>query len=413
MDVIHLILTLVTFSLNNLLVVQSLSDPDTLKGPFELEAKGEHGKCKSKISACKIQSGDLTFLPKSGSKGEKGDKGDNGWPGLIGVPGEKGVKGFPGLNGLPGAKGEMGMPGLNGLSGPKGDSGDPGAQGPMGPEGPMGPSGFPGQKGDQGVPSLDGLPGAKGDQGIPGLDGLPGAKGAQGFPGVIGPPGIPGSPGICPCVIPDETVSSDEVDDTDKPMTTTCKSAPVKSGKYKFNFPRTFEAYCNMSTKMTCLKGDIAMGGKPGEGYLRPKNIKDILWLSQIKAFNITQLYGLQRDQISWLQQQSTMVRQTLRIHTKNLIPYDKIGDNHVHLLSWNEKIIGPKPTSETPFFYNLLEDSSTCSASTDTSEWCFTDITLVSEECNRLPIIDIRLNEITNTEDQYIYVENVELCFG
>ncbi|KAJ8724336.1 hypothetical protein PYW08_015810 [Mythimna loreyi] len=293
-------------------------------------------------------------------------------PGLKGEPGVPGISGVPGIDGFPG------------LPGPKGEKGEIGFFGP---------------------PGLDGRPGEHGKTG---------PAGPRGAPGPVGPPGMPGSPGVCPCSMPpidliSPEASFDDFGTEDVPATVTCKAAPAgkPSGLYHMGpSGKDMLMYCNMTTLETCIRID----SKTSE--CNHKSSKGgSFWLNEMNV-HLKDLYSISVDQLTWLRDRSNYVRQTLKYHCLDSVPYNK--DNmtaSVKLWAWNDVVIGPYPTDETPIFYSVPEATDLCVAGSN--EWKSTIIELRSSNVNRLPIVDLWIGDIRQVENQKLKIESVDLCFG
>ncbi|XP_050562744.1 collagen alpha-1(I) chain [Spodoptera frugiperda] len=309
-------------------------------------------KCTSQLSTCSVKFGNQLI------RGEKGE------PGSVGEPGK------PGKDGAKGDQGPIGFPGLAGLQGPKGEIG------------PLGP------KGDKGE------------------------RGLTGNPGPIGPPGLEGKPGICPCVLPGLKKSSMEVGDdawdpevaVEKP----CKAAPsdIESGKYTMGpLDKEFEVYCNMTTLETC------MPNKNVTSEINHKSVNQSVWLSSL-GVHLMDLYQLTIEQITWLQERSVTVQQTIKYHCWDSVPYPKNNTSatSLELLTWNDVVIGPFPTPKTPVYYTVPTETDHCEEGV--KEWRSTIIKIRSSFAHRLPITDILIKDNRNA-DQKFKIEVTELCFG
>ncbi|XP_075972397.1 collagen alpha-1(III) chain-like [Anticarsia gemmatalis] len=288
--------------------------------------------------------------------------------------------------------------------------------------------GEPGPKGDTGDAGLPGLPGMKGDRGEPGVPGNDGSRGPEGPPGTPGLPGISGSPGpnglpgvpgrSCNCAFSDLVDSGESGDDSyddpddDNFIGSTCKYIPIKSGIYVMGPSKSIEAYCDMKSKETCIKpkgiSQTRTVSKPGDKEFEDKNKP--FWISDI-GIDLKEIYNLTHQQVLWLQRRSSFVRQTLRYHCQNSVPYSRTHVmSSIQLLTWNDVVIGPYPTEETPFFYSVPAESDHCSKSLPSKET--TDIVLQTSNVYRLPIIDVKIKDIRD-ESQAFHLQHVELCFG
>ncbi|KAJ8724337.1 hypothetical protein PYW08_015811 [Mythimna loreyi] len=388
-----------------------------------LTTENTNGKCTTRYTTCSLdlggkiikkrgEKGDtgapgLTGAPgKVGAKGEPGTQGLTGAPGKVGAKGEPGTQGVKGEPGVTGAKGEQGINGTNGLPGLKGDTGE------NGKAGPKGEPGVTGAKGEPGINGTNGLPGLKGDTGENGKVGPAGPKGA---PGPVGPPGMPGSPGVCGCSMPISDLSSPEASfvdfgTEDVPATVTCKAAPAgkPSDMYHMGPPgKDMLMYCNMTTNETCIRID----GKSSE-YNHTSSKGGSFWLNEMNV-PLKDLYkNISAEQLTWLRDRSDYARQTLKYHCLDSVPYNK--DNmtaSVKLWAWNDVVIGPYPTDETPIFYSVPEATDLCVAGS--KEWKSTIIELRSSNVNRLPIVDLWIGDIRQVENQKLMIESVDLCFG
>ncbi|KAJ8724335.1 hypothetical protein PYW08_015809 [Mythimna loreyi] len=275
-------------------------------------------------------------------------------------------------------------------------------------QGPRGPKGEPGDTGPKGNPGLSPpadqfrfVQGEKGQKGET-IVGPMGLMGPRGFPGIPGPVGPPGAAGIC-C---DMDNSNNEQNSNngyahgfgtqESPATDTCKSAPpgFDNGFYYMG-PKshTFEAFCNMTTQETCIK--YRKFSLPIYRNIKAKEF----WLTGRGYDVIKGLYDLTPQQIIWLQERSTYVRQTL------IIDYDfennqKVNESSVlQLLTWNDVLIGPEPTSRSPMFYSVQ------------TELKKSYIQLQTTNVNRLPIIDVRIPNI-NDDYRRFKILGGEFCF-
>lgn len=77
----------------------------------------------------------------------------------------------------------------------------------------------------------------------------------------------------------------------------------------------------------------------------------------------IYHFFQLNQQQISWLQGMSAIsVRQTLKYHCFNSVPYPKLNTSSaIKLLTWNDVIIEAYPTKESPFFYSVPPETDGC----------------------------------------------------
>lgn len=287
----------------------------------------------------------------------------------------------------------------------KGDKGEPGLPGPKGDTGKTGPVGPTGLPGEQGLPGEKGLPGSTG------------AKGETGKEGPVGPPGQPGKSCIPGCTIvpASSELPEEDLDESfgneDHPARIICKAAPagVKSGIKFMGPPRNpFQVYCNMDTKETCIQTNAALQKTNYSGEYIRKN--QPFWLSE-KGIDLTIIYNLTTEQITWLQSWSSSVRQTIKFHCLDSVPYSASNiSSSVQLLTWNDMVIGPYPSDNTPFFYHVPLEKHHCKE--DSKEYSSTDIVLQSSNVYRLPIIDIQIRDIRH-DSQEFYLESTELCFG
>ncbi|CAH1635768.1 unnamed protein product [Spodoptera littoralis] len=292
---------------------------------------------------------------------------------------------------LRGPKGETGLRGETGLPGEKGDKGDSGLPGPSG---------------------LPGLQGLKGEIGPVGPKGDKGERGVTGKPGPIGPPGIEGRPGICPCILPGIKKSSMEVGDDewdpDTPVEKPCNAAPkdVESGNYKMGpLNKEFNVYCNMTTSETCI---LNIPATPENKHIL---VNQSVWLSSL-GVRLIDFYKLSLEQITWLQERSVSVRQTIKYHCFDSVPYPKYNTSatSLELLTWNDVVIGPFATPKTPLFYTVPKETDFCKEGV--KEWMSSIIKIQSSFVHRLPITDILIKDNRN-EDQKFKIEVLELCFG
>ncbi|KAF9791758.1 hypothetical protein SFRURICE_020157 [Spodoptera frugiperda] len=265
---------------------------------------------------------------------------------------------------------------------------------------------------DQGLAGLQGLQGPKGEIGHLGPKGDKGERGLTGNPGPIGPPGLEGKPGICPCVLPGLKKSSMEVGDdawdpevaVEKP----CKAAPsdIESGKYTMGpLDKEFEVYCNMTTLETC------MPNRNVTSEINHKSVNQSVWLSSL-GVHLMDLYQLTIEQITWLQERSVTVQQTIKYHCWDSVPYPKNNTSatSLELLTWNDVVIGPFPTPKTPVYYTVPTETDHCEEGV--KEWRSTIIKIRSSFAHRLPITDILIKDNRNA-DQKFKIEDFLLCRG
>ncbi|XP_030031199.2 collagen alpha-1(III) chain [Manduca sexta] len=282
----------------------------------------------------------------------------------------------------------------------------PGPAGPMGPQGLIGP---PGEKGETGSRGADGEKGPKGDtgnQGKKGDMGYPGAKGETGRKGEVGPPGQNGLPGTCYCAEPMVFGLSAESEGTDEnPLKEICKTKGLPSGSYVAFPGDPIHISCNDTSYLTC----VIFSATTTPVYNHTTTDKPF-WLSEIRTLNTTEWYGLSREHIPWLQKQSVHGKQTLRIYYKNFQPKFGREDATISLLTWNDLILKPYPSETTPIFYTKTEMPEPCDPMT--RDDCYVDVELVSETVNRLPIMDIRIDEVPGKNVQ-LRIQQKELCFG
>ncbi|XP_031762914.2 collagen alpha-1(XI) chain-like isoform X2 [Galleria mellonella] len=392
-----------------ILIYVAVTMCDILTPPKSMTATADLGAnvCAIKLSKCPSATGDI------GVPGDRGPIGKPGPPGRDGLRGEKGERGISGRDGLPGPIGEPGLPGRDGLRGEKGDSGD------------IGPKGDKADKGSLGYPGRDGLPGKKGDKGsqgeqgpigplgLRGIKGDKGESGRNGKDGEKGLTGLPGVPGVCvkTCSIPDDLEDDEAEGKTETVYTQTCKSliSLPKDTILSVMPEDPFHVVCKEDRK-TCLmldKTDSKMIPVLAVNY---KENNKSFWLSEYLPYSpITHYYNITMQQLLWLHSRSTYVTQTIRYHCKNsaVAPNNKT-ENSLSLLTWNDKLIGPSPTENSPFHYKLHDDS--CTESVGSMEWKYTDIKLV-DTVNRLPIIDFLIKDVRK-EDQSFFIEMRELCF-
>ncbi|KAH9631087.1 hypothetical protein HF086_000130 [Spodoptera exigua] len=262
------------------------------------------------------------------------------------------------------------------------------------------------------------LRGDKGEPGLPGVSGLPGKdgeKGDQGFagkPGPIGPPGLEGKPGICHCVLPAIKTSSMEVGDDewdpDIPVEKPCKAAPkdIESGFYSMGpFKKEFKVYCNMTTLETCIPNIPMTAEKTHKLENQP------VWLSSL-GVHLMDIYELSLEQISWLQERSVSVRQTIKYHCWDSVPYPKYNTStsSLELLTWNDVVIGPFATPKSPVFYTVPKETDHCEEGVQ--EWRSSIIKIQTSNVHRLPIADILIKDNRNANQKF-KIEVTELCFG
>ncbi|KAJ8719111.1 hypothetical protein PYW07_016667 [Mythimna separata] len=288
------------------------------------------------------------------------------------------------------------------------------AGGLQGPRGPKGDQGFTGPKGNPGLSlpadQLIGPPGQKGEPGdaMVGQKGEPGPRGYPGIPGPVGPPGENAK-----CCDTENTKNQQNSDygyaqdfgTQESPATVTCKSASagVSSGFYYMG-PKSqiFEVYCNMTTQETCLK-------KLNHGSF-VKFGSEEFWLSNREMDVIQYLYELSQQQIVWLQERSTQyVRQKLVYRCQNENHQNFNVSSVLHVLGWNDVVIGPKPTSRSPLFYSVPPETDGCSARN--SDFGYVHIELKSSKINRLPITDVGIHNI-NDENEGFSISSESLCF-
>ncbi|KAJ8719110.1 hypothetical protein PYW07_016666 [Mythimna separata] len=275
--------------------------------------------------------------------------------------------------------------------------------------GPQGPPGLPGERGKDGLPGPQGLPG------VPGYHGFHGPKGSKGEIGRSGPPGSPGSPGVCPCSLPQSSLDRGEFSDgdfgtNDNPAEVPCKTAAnvIASGIYHLGPPgKDMEVYCNMTTLETCFRFSFKT---PECNHKSSKG--GSFWLNEMKI-RMKELYAdISVDQLTWLRDRSNNVRQTLKYHCWDSVPYNKYNVSaSVKLWSWNDVVIGPYPTNDSPIFYSVPEASDHCEEGK--KEWKSTIIELQSSNVYRLPIVDLWIGDIRDAENQKMIIESTELCFG
>ncbi|KAJ0177899.1 hypothetical protein K1T71_006772 [Dendrolimus kikuchii] len=277
----------------------------------------------------------------------------------------------------------------NGEKGDKGSAGPKGPTGVLGPVGPPGNDGMQGPKGERGDTGERGNPGNQGLQGPPGISGEPGA---QGSPGEKGPQGHKGDSTLCtyPPEDPDFDVDG-KLGSKDKPLTNVCKSEgkipPAPSHFIKSKGIDLIEIHCEGEDKETCLLPK----------YFKTEfDIKDggLFWLSDEPQWNTKNIYGLTTDQLQWLQQHSTFIKQTIRYHCLNSVPINDDDSKSIKLLTWNDVIIGNKPSSTTPVYYKVINDGCKDSAS-NKDVWKYTEIEITSPVSYRLPIIDILIHGV------------------
>ncbi|KAJ8719109.1 hypothetical protein PYW07_016665 [Mythimna separata] len=415
-------LVCVTYGLHNASAQTTTTVPE-----LKLSTTNPDGrKCTRTYTTCSLDIGGK-IMKVRGEKGDSGYRGPDGVPGIAGEKGEPGIQGLRGNPGVKGEKGEAGVNGTDGLQGLKGEPGENGKEGLQGPpgipglngrngtDGPQGPRGLRGEKGDDGLPGMPGPHGLKGERGEKGENGKTGPAGPKGELGRSGPPGSPGSPGVCPCSLPASSLDRGEFSDSDfgtvdNPAEVPCKSAQgaIKSDTYHLGPPgKDMEVYCNMETLETCLRFCFKT---PECNHKSSKG--GSFWLNEMKI-HMKELYNnISVDQLTWLRDRSNHVRQTLKYHCWDSVPYNKYNVSaSVKLWSWNDVVIGPYPTNDSPIFYSVPEASDHCEEGK--KEWKSTIIELQSSNVYRLPVVDLWIGDIRDAENQKMTIESTELCFG
>ncbi|XP_049871050.1 collagen alpha chain-like [Pectinophora gossypiella] len=265
-------------------------------------------------------------------------------------------------------------------------------------------------------------------------------RGPKGDRGEKGEPGLPGLAGVCNCApIPryerpattmsledlfamcgqdEECLSSTTMPtpretDTKSKALISCKHAPAGStnGTYFVRAEDPFEVYCDMNRNLSCLIHSVALKDTEIINYIKHDNNKPF-WISaknhsEGEKFDINKFYGYDMNKIQWLQSHSTFVTQKIRYHCFNSLVHPD-EEKALRLLSWTDSLIGPQPTNLTPAHYTIVFDE--CKDST-LLDWKHADI-MITGSPRRLPIIDFYIQDIRK-EDQRIYLELRELCFG
>ncbi|XP_059058579.1 collagen alpha-1(II) chain-like [Achroia grisella] len=348
--------------------------------PVSMTAELEKDTCVVKLSQCTFKTG----IPgMRGLPGEKGDRGESGHAG------KKGDRGYPGYDGLPGIQGIMGPPGSEGVAGKPGRDGTDGKKG---------------NQGESGLPGVEGPPGSEGVAGKPGRDGRDGKKGPRGPPGV---------PGVCikSCSNDDDLDDEEPEGRKDTVLPGLCKSyKSIGEGRTIEVMPLDpFKIICEKEHR-TCLilnKTEDLKAPSRDLNYIDYTENKQPFWLSEYHE--IYQYYNITLQQLAWLNSQSSYVYQKIRYHCKNspVLPRDA-PDDALALLTWNDKLIGPSATVNSPSHYTIVHDG--CSEPGDSTEWGYTDISIV-DTVNRLPITDFLIKHIRDG-NQSMAIEMTELCF-
>ncbi|XP_050349383.1 collagen alpha-2(I) chain-like [Nymphalis io] len=395
--------------------------PEKADAPVILTNVHMGKEIKTELNGCNLKIG-ITGLKSCNAGKPKDDSLGHESMGVPGVPvheGKPGATGPPGPKGPPGPQGPIGPLGPQGPigpPGPQGPIGPPGPQGPIGPPGPQGPSGplgspgengLPGDKGDLGPMGYTGAPGIKGEPGLLGLTGptgSPGARGVPGLPGIQGSKGEPGLPGK-DCVV--EGLPGPE----SAPTFLGSFSKPAKScaeltenGVVYLNPSNPFEVNCKVKEKETCLKTQDMDYDSLDEIAITFTN--DSFWLSEM-GFDLTKFYNLQVSQLAYLLASSTGVTQTIRYHCRNT-KLNSDFNTALQVLLWNDKLVGPYSTKETPMYYDVPADTDTCMLD-DT--WQSADIILESKLNTRLPAVDFFVQDIRPL-NQKVHLELRQLCF-
>ncbi|XP_059058626.1 collagen alpha chain CG42342-like isoform X3 [Achroia grisella] len=282
-----------------------------------------------------------------------------------------------------------------------------------GMRGSPGENGFPGMPGEKGFPGMAGEKGNKGVRGLPGPPGSSGEQGIFGLPGIMGPIGLPGAPGVCI-----KRCSNDDNLEDEKPegrrntvLPGLCKAyKSVGEGRILTVMPLDpFKIICKKDHHTCLILNKIEDLKAPSRdlNYIDYTENKQPFWLSEYHE--IYQYYNITLQQLAWLNSQSSYVYQKIRYHCKNspVLPRDA-PDDALALLTWNDKLIGPSATVNSPSHYIIVHDG--CSESVDSTKWGYTDISIV-DTVNRLPITDFLIKHVGYGE-RSMAIEMTELCF-
>lgn len=402
------------------------------------------------------QTGERGLRGETGPQGIDGPTGPRGKPGPPGSEGSKGDAGEPGAKGVKGHRGLIGLQGLPGPAGPPGDKGDTGA---------AGQPGKPGESGPRGPPGRDGSPGPQGILGIAGPRGSPGNDGKPGPVGPAGPPGPPGPPGdgigydaaALAALLGHGQVSNMKGPDPnqgDEPMqfnkvfeltdeerrklvetayerlkTTfntfkkpdgkqsspakTCRDLfaaypEYKSGHYwidpnEGDVRDAILVYCDAEKRSSCILPQP----------LRTKELHYVgeeheVWLGEMETgMKIT--YKADSNQIGFLQLLSGSATQNVTYHCKNSIAFFNKEKNSyrqsLKLLAWNDAEL----TARGP--QRLRYDAVLDECQHRSSTYAQTILSYKTEKPTRLPIIDIAVRDIGESNQQF-WIEIGAVCF-